>query len=196
MFIVLEGVDLSGKTTLAKQLHDHTILSKVLREPGSSPLATDVRVTMKKYRMDVSARQLLMHGSRMDMLANHDVMNPHRLYILDRYILSTLVYGTVDGIPTETLQRMIDLFPVPTPVVTLILHPRWTTILARSMGRSGLDALEGSMERLNQISGQYVTCAGMQAGEYEFIVDDTKYSYLDQALQVMSEFPALTPFLL
>jgi thymidylate kinase len=196
MFIVIEGVDFSGKTTLAKELHQHTVSSWLLHEPGSSALANDVRTAMKTHRMDIEARQLLMHGCRLDMLANHPIEDPDRLYIIDRYVLSTLVYGSTDGVAVERLQRMIELFPVPVPVVTLIIMPQWTTIQVRSMERDGLDALEGSMGRLFSIYSGYMLYAGLQPGDYYNIIDHPEKSYLEQALDYLGDYTSLTPFLL
>ena len=136
-FIVFEGIDGAGKSSVIKALAGRLI------ESGHSVLVTwepfNLKSTPGKGRdvMDwVSDRR------------NHvrDVINPARHetpfgnslkfdYILcDRYILSNLVYQSViDGVDLKRLQDLNREFPKPDH--TYLLHPSVFTAMARLIGR-------------------------------------------------------------
>ena len=98
--LVIEGPDYSGKTILINDLKPVLKNAIFLWEPGSTPFADRQRELLKDFSVDPWAKQMLMHGSRYDMLAHHGwCMDAEKLYVIDRYELSTYVYGTVDGVP-------------------------------------------------------------------------------------------------
>jgi thymidylate kinase len=167
-----------------------------LHEPGSSEFADAQRELMKTMDIDVWARQLLMQGSRYDMLANNSwITDTDRLYVLDRYVPSTMVYGTVDGVPLETIMGMLKLFPVPTPTLTIVLTPPFKCIEDRYIHRRGLDKLEGSYERLFAVYNQYINLYPKFEGKKVNITSPVSETVLEEALAEISWDQTLTKFI-
>lgn len=175
-FIVLEGPDLSGKSFIIDKLKQYLVPSdrvRYIHEPGSSPFAEPQRALLKQIPVNVWARQLLMQGSRYDMLDHHDwFIDPDILWVVDRYVPSTIVYGTTDGVPLEVIQGMLKLFPVPTPDFTFVLVPTLSTYKARILERSEFDALEDTPERMIETLRRYQTMFNVFDGKKTLIHGD------------------------
>jgi dTMP kinase len=107
LFVTLEGIDKSGKTTQAALLRDalrrrglrvgyegHP--GETLREPGGTPLGEEVRDLLLHRRHDVGGETeaLLYAAARAQLVA--DVVRPSLaagwIVVLDRYIDSSLAY--------------------------------------------------------------------------------------------------------
>lgn len=194
--IVIEGPDFSGKSTLWQDLRSRLHNTHFLREPGSSPFADAQRELMKTMDMDVWGRQLLMHGGRYDMLANNGwITDKDRLYVLDRYLPSTMVYGTVDGVPLDTILGMFKLFPCPTPTLTIVLLPPFKYIEDRYIHRRGFDKLEGSADRLLAVYNRYHDLYPRFEGKKVMITSPAQDTVLSEALAEIKFDQTLTKFL-
>ena len=107
LFVTLEGIDRSGKTTQAALLRDALVgrglrvgyeghPGETLREPGGTPLGEEVRELLLHRRHDISgkAEALLYAAARAQLVA--DVVRPSLaagwIVVLDRYIDSSLAY--------------------------------------------------------------------------------------------------------
>lgn len=193
--IVFEGPDYSGKTTLIKDLLSHLEFVDLIQEPGSSPLANAVRLSLKTFQAENPwSRQMIMHGARYDMLANHDwLMDNSRLYILDRYVPSTMVYGVTDGMPLDTIMDMLDVFPVPTPTLTFVMAPPFKYIEDRLDAR-GFDALEVSQERLYRVYQNYLDLYPYFPGKKVQITSPSRETALEEALAELQFDQTLTKF--
>jgi thymidylate kinase len=169
-FIVIEGPDYSGKTTTIERLKPFLKNAVYLREPGSSPLTEKVREGMQASPMDDSARQLIMHGCRLDMLDKHGwFFDPDTLYVLDRYLPSTYCYAKVDHINPDVIRGLVKLFPVPTPVFTFVLTPPLNVILSRALDRGRIDALEGSLDRIAGVHKNYLELGRYFPGNVSYV---------------------------
>ena len=97
MFVTLEGIDRSGKTTQAAMLADalgpDTLL---LREPGGTPAGERIRELLKdpELELNIGAELLLFGAARAQLAAS--VIEPakaaDREIVCDRYIDSTVAY--------------------------------------------------------------------------------------------------------
>jgi dTMP kinase len=143
LFVTLEGIDKSGKTTQAALLRDglrrrglrvgydgHP--GETLREPGGTPLGEEVRELLLHRRHDVGGETeaLLYAAARAQLVA--DVIRPSLaagwLVVLDRYIDSSLAYqGVGRGLGMEAVVALnavatgsLDEGPL-WPDVTLVL---------------------------------------------------------------------------
>lgn len=107
-FIVVEGIDGSGKTTLAKAISTYLQLSgiKVLqsREPGGTPQGEQIRELFKnsKFFNQLTAvdKALLMNLSRSFLLkeiGNFRIQNPDGWIVLDRHHWTTFAYQGAEG---------------------------------------------------------------------------------------------------
>ena len=100
-FVVLEGIEGSGKSTLMDLLSEaYTLKGKKVftsREPGGTPLGESIRATVLKQQ-DLSiaplSELLLIEAARhqhcVDVL--FPAMHTHDLILCDRFTLSSLAY--------------------------------------------------------------------------------------------------------
>jgi dTMP kinase len=132
VFITLEGIDRSGKTTqaalLAEALGADTLL---LREPGGTAAGERIRDLLKDPSVELSDRAELMlfSSARAELIAEliepelaagHDVVS-------DRFMDSTVAYqGAGRGLGTEFVERVNELVVgtcVPDVTILLQLNP-------------------------------------------------------------------------
>jgi dTMP kinase len=103
LFVAVEGIDASGKTTLiaalASALRTDGILVATCREPSHGLVGAFFREVNTKTKMSPMALALLSSADR------HDQQQPlarlrrgNRVILADRYYLSGLAYHSVDGI--------------------------------------------------------------------------------------------------
>ena len=129
MFITLEGIDRSGKTTqaamLAEALGTGTLL---LREPGGTKAGELMRTMLKDpaLALDPAAELLLFSAARAQLI--REVIQPAleagRDVVCDRFSDSTVAYqGVARGLGTEKVERLNELVVGDClPDITLLLR--------------------------------------------------------------------------
>ena len=112
MFITLEGIDRSGKTTqarmLADALGDDALL---LREPGGTEMGERVRDLLKDAELELDARAelLLFCAARAELCAAviGPALSDGRDVVCDRFIDSTAAYqGAARGLGVELVEGL------------------------------------------------------------------------------------------
>lgn len=118
MFISIEGLDGSGKTTQAQRLHDwlrrrgHDVL--LTREPGGTPIGEQIRALLHDLgntAMQPATELLLYNASRAQLVAEELRPQLERggIALCDRYADSTLAYqGHGHGQDLGRLRQVID----------------------------------------------------------------------------------------
>lgn len=115
MFVTLEGIDRSGKTTqtalLAEALGPETL---VLREPGGTEAGERIRTVLKDPALELAseAELLLFAAARAELCAQ--VVAPARAagrdIVCDRFIDSTVAYqGVARGLGLERVEQLSEL---------------------------------------------------------------------------------------
>ncbi len=150
MFITLEGIDRSGKTTqaalLAEALGPQTVQ---LREPGGTPAGERVRELLKDPALDLTAgAELLLFNAARAQLAS-EVIGPAREQgldvVCDRYVDSTVAYqGVARGLGIELVEQLNSLVVGDcVPDLTLLLRVDPDAAAARGQVRLAAGERDG-----------------------------------------------------
>jgi len=147
MFVTLEGIDRSGKTTqaamLAEALGPDTLL---IREPGGTEMAEAVRSLLKDPALDMDdvAELLLFSAARADLVRRviEPARDAGRDVVCDRFVDSTAAYqGVARGLGLDVVEKLMELVVgscVPERTVLLRVDPD----VAHERGRQRLAAGE------------------------------------------------------
>lgn len=144
--IVFEGGEGSGKSTqlerLAVQLRERGVPHRCLREPGGTPLGTEVRRLLLDPSSDINPRAeaLLFMASRAQLIEREirPALARGEAVLLDRFFLSTYAYQ-VGGhaLPEEDVRHANHLATAAlVPDLTLMLAFPATDGLARAQARA------------------------------------------------------------
>jgi len=114
LFLVLEGIEGSGKTTqarmLAAWLEERGIPHIATREPGGTAVGEQARrLLLDGSRMDARTELLLMLSARAALVTEvvEPALTEGRLVLADRFDLSTLAYqGHGRGLPMATVREL------------------------------------------------------------------------------------------
>jgi len=119
MFITFEGIDLSGKSTQARLLHDYLRRNKkktvLVREPGGTVISEKIRKILldkENHNMKYLAEFLLFSASRHQLV--QEVIVPHLkkgyIVICDRYYDSSTAYQGYGGQLDLSMVNKINKF--------------------------------------------------------------------------------------
>jgi dTMP kinase len=140
LFIVLEGIDGTGKSTQAKQLAEwfreqgREVVAS--REPTDGPWGTKIRATAATGRLspaeelDYFLRDRREHVEQLITPA----LAAGKVVILDRYYFSTMAYQGSRGVDPVEIRRQNEVF-APVPDLLFILDVDVDTALTRIGGR-------------------------------------------------------------
>jgi dTMP kinase len=157
MFISLEGIDGSGKSTqaklLAKALGDEVVL---VREPGGTETGERIRGLLKdpSLELDPLAELLLFCAARAELVAQ--VVGPARErgedVVCDRFSDSSVAYqGVARGLGVERVEEICDLATGGVwPDLTILLRIDPDATSAR-IGRRKADRFEGEGIELQRL---------------------------------------------
>jgi dTMP kinase len=133
LFITFEGTEGGGKSTqvslLAGRLYGLGHTTRVLREPGGTPIGEEIRHTLKHSQandaMTAEAELLLMNASRAQLVREfiRPALAKGEIIICDRFYDSTTAYqGYGRELHLPTVKTVIDLAVGDTrPDLTLLL---------------------------------------------------------------------------
>lgn len=136
MFIVIEGIDGTGKSTQAKRLAEHfRNLGKTVtlsREPTDGPWGTLLRSSAEKGRLSPDEELQAFYNDRrqhVEELIKPALTNGH-VVILDRYYFSMMAYQGARGFDPAQIRKENETF-APVPDLLLILDLDVDTALKR-----------------------------------------------------------------
>jgi dTMP kinase len=152
-FIVFEGPDGSGKSTILKKVKEdlekegYVIYS--FREPGGTEISEKIRdiiLDNDNTEMDYRCEALLYAASRAQLLSEkiRPLLEQGAIILCDRFVLSSLLYqGVGRGLGVEEVKKIND-FAVGglKPDITLFLNIDYMTALERKRKNFHADRLE------------------------------------------------------
>lgn len=165
VFITIEGIDGSGKTTQAKFLYKKlsslgypAILEK---EPTDGAIGKFIKgVLSGKEPMGAISLQLLFAADRSEHLRAIENLLKSSVVISDRYYYSTIAYGEAIGIKREYLENVNSIFPKPDKTFILEISPE--TALARLKNRSNDSEIFENLETLLKVKSAYDKFSGQE----------------------------------
>src|SRR6476620_11531590 len=186
--IVFEGGEGSGKSTqlrlLSRELERHSIRHVCLREPGGTPLGTEVRRILLDRASDIEPRAeaLLFMASRAQ-LGEREVrpaLERGDVVLLDRFFLSTYAYQIAGhGLPEDEV-RAANRFATGglAPDLTLLFTFPVEAGLARAARRP---AAHDRMEAMGESFHQRVAAAFGTFVDPSWQADDRKSTRLNSS---------------
>ncbi|MEN3034102.1 MAG: dTMP kinase [Aquificaceae bacterium] len=137
--VVFEGIDGSGKTTLAKRLYQHLLnlgIDAVLyRDPGSTDLAEKLRKEVLSLELHPITELLIFQSARSD-LVNRKILPDlikDRFVIMDRFLHSSIAYqgfGREINLGTVKILNHIATRGIK-PDIVFLLNPPLEVALSR-----------------------------------------------------------------
>ena len=175
MFITLEGIDRSGKTTqagrLAAALGPNTLL---LREPGGTEVGERIRALIKDPELElVPGAELLLFNAARAQLVN-EVIGPAlergQDVVCDRFIDSTVAYqGVARGLGVEQVEKLTELVVGGcVPDLTLLLRVDPERAFYRQYEIDDRFESEG-LEFQRQVAGAYDELAARHPERFEVV---------------------------
>ena len=128
-FIVVEGIDGAGKTTLCKKLESFFLSQNIevifTREPSDLKVGKLLREYLKRKELPAAIDALLFAADRVEHV--HSVINPNKnqvkLVLSDRYKYSSLAYQSSQGLEFNWIRSINQFAPDPDLVLFLNIPP-------------------------------------------------------------------------
>ena len=173
IFIVLEGPDGSGKSTMAKKIGEYYEGKgreiEFTREPGGTDISEKIReliLDKKNTEMDYKTEALLYAASRAQLISEKIIpwLRDGKIVISERFVYSSLVYqGIGRGLGIEKIKEINGFATgMLKPDIVLLLDINPEKGLKRKLNIDGGDRLENEDVSFHrQVYEGYKTLAGL-----------------------------------
>ncbi len=170
MFVTLEGIDRSGKTTqaalLAEALGPETLL---LREPGGTDAGERIRGLLKDPagELDPRTELLLFCAARAELCARlvRPALERGQDVVCDRFVDSTVAYqGAARGLGTDVVERLNEIAvagSLPDLTVLLRIDPE------RAEARGQQRLADGAADGADRFEGEGIEFQRLVAAAYD-----------------------------
>ena len=163
-FVVIDGLDGSGKGTQVKFLIEHFKKNNIPFEFIKSPnYETPVGETYRRYldgefEMETDSVFLLVAS---DVIMNkpkiEKAIKDKRIMIAERYITATIAFQCANGFPYEKAVKLVKLMEYPKPDLIIFIDVRPETGMKRKLNEEGkLDRHEKNLAFLKRVREFYL----------------------------------------
>ena len=118
MLVILEGLDNTGKTTIAKMLMQYYKIqgkNAILAKELSTPVGEQIKQLSREGKLTPELKSYLFPADRRLLLDGLGKIEKDDIVIFDRYVPSAIAYRMADGIdknfPRHDLGFYIDITP-------------------------------------------------------------------------------------
>ena len=163
VLVQVEGTDGVGKTTvvnlLREELDKENVKVKVLVFPSrETKIGSIIDEMLKKRKFEWNEAvifQLLQIANRLEFYKEIERWREKKdgVLILDRYVLSGLVYGKLDGVPYNSLMTLQLLLPP--PQLNIVLTANRESLERRLKEKTQLEIYE-RIEKILKIQKEYM----------------------------------------
>lgn len=163
VLVQVEGTDGVGKTTvvnlLREELDKENVKVKVLVFPSrETKIGSIIDEMLKKRKFEWNEAvifQLLQTANRLEFYKEIERWREKKdsVLILDRYVLSGLVYGKLDGVPYNSLMTLQLLLPP--PQLNIVLTANRESLERRLKEKTQLEIYE-RIEKILKIQKEYI----------------------------------------
>ncbi len=156
LFVVFEGVDCVGKTTVMTRVADmlrelgHRV--HVTREPSSSPIGKLIRDWLLRESVEPHHVYALLFTADRYYHYHNEIrraLDEERIVLCERYVESTIAYQSAYGLDVSWLEELNKYLP--RPDVTIVLDAPIEVVVERMRLRSGRDVFERDVEMLARV---------------------------------------------
>lgn len=203
-FIVFEGPDGSGKTTILKNVNE-ILISKgyktnLLREPGGTFISEKIRdiiIDNDNFNMNAKTEALLFAASRAQLVSEKikPLIDDGEIIFCDRFVLSSLTYqGVGRGLGVEEIKRINDFATGGLKSdLTIFFNIDYKDALIRKRANFTADRLENEdFDFHKKIFDAYLEMAKVYKDEISEIdasktIDEVTESALDLILKLLED---------
>ena len=144
-YIVIEGGECVGKSTLVTNLGNSVPDSVVSRHPGATPIGKHLRTLVKNPQhfdndlvLSPFSAQLMLVIDQIEFIDQllKPSLSKGKTVIADRInFISGVVYGLAEGLSIEDIGKMMAMISTPKPDKLFILTPPWEVVKSRQLAR-------------------------------------------------------------
>ena len=203
-FIVFEGPDGSGKTTILKKVNDELIKegykTTVLREPGGTEISEKIRdiiIDNDNINMSAKTESLLFAASRAQLVEEKIIptLKEGGIILCDRFVLSSLLYqGVGRNLGVDEIKQINDFATGNlSPDLTIFFNIDYKTALVRKRANFTADRLENEdFDFHKRIFDAYLKLANEYKDDIKTIdatksIDEVKNSVLEIVYKILED---------
>jgi len=160
IIIAIEGIDGSGKTTIAKnlkrELENKGLNVVLLKEPTDSIIGKEIRKILATNPNPDQRKMMELYAKDRKINVEKNIepaLRENKIVILDRYVISSLAYQSTNGIPYEEILQENSFAPIPDMVIILDL-PEEIAVQRLVASGKNVDSFE-KREFLKKVRGRY-----------------------------------------
>jgi len=188
-FIVIEGLDGSGKSTQAKKLAQALPNSLLTREPSDGSVGSLCRAAISK-QLDLNPKSLmmLMIADRVEHLEKtvNPALDSGQNVICDRYYLSNMAYQAIDTLPMREIYELNKKFEALKPDMTIFLSLEPKEASERIKLRGADRGIFDDLKTLEKINDNYQRAIAFLAEQGEKMIEISATAKEDEiALEIL-----------